>query len=162
MDLARAVLAGVAAFLAATPAFAATTTRTLTVSASVSSSCAIAVDPVNFGTITVVPTPNIDVVGTVRVTCSPGLAWEVAMLDGSNASGANRRMRRTDGSANYITYRLFRNAGYSQQWRSAPGLTVSGAGTGALQSLPLYARITAGQAPAPGAYLDVMTAELRF
>lgn len=160
MDLARAVLAGVA--LLATPVYAATSTGTLMVNATVSSSCGFSVDPVNFGTITVAPTPNIDVVGTVRVTCSPGLAWEVAMLDGSNASGANRRMRRTDGSANYITYRLFRNAGYSQQWRTSPGQTVSGVGTGVLQPLPLYARVLSGQAPAPGAYLDVMTAELRF
>jgi spore coat protein U-like protein len=160
MDLARAVLAGVA--LLAAPAFAATSSVTMTVSTTVDTACTVAVDAVNFGTIVVTPTPDIDVVSTVRLRCSLGVAWEVAMLDGSNASGANRRMRRTDGSANYISYRLFRNAAYTQQWRSSPGQTVSGAGTGTLQTLPLYARVLSGQTPLSGAYLDVMTAELRF
>ena len=57
---------------------------------------------------------------------------------------------------------LYRDAARTQRWRDTPGQDVSGTANGAAQSLPVYARLPAGQTPPAGAYLDTVTAIVRY
>jgi len=132
------------------------------VNASVQSGCAVTANTVNFGTLPPgAATTQVDALGAIVVTCSLGISYTVAFDPGANAQGSNRRMRHAT-LTQYLGYDLYRNAARTQRWRDTPGLDVSGTGSGTAQSLAVYARLPAGQTPPAGAYLDTVTAIVRY
>ena len=133
------------------------------VNASVLSGCGVTANTVNFGTLPPgAATTQVDTLGAIVITCSLGIPYTVALDQGANAQGSNRRMRHATLTTQYLGYDLFRNAARSQRWRDTPGQDVSATGTGIAQSLPVYARLPAGQTPPAGAYLDTVTAIVRY
>ena len=155
-------LACVLGCLAATQAQAQSANGNFAVNASVLAGCLLNASTVNFGTLPPgAATPQVDALGAIVVTCSNGIDYTVGLSNGANNQGANRRMRHAT-LAQFLTYDLYRNAARTQRWRDTPGQDVSGTGTGAAQSLPVYARLPAGQTPPAGAYLDTVTAIVRY
>jgi len=148
--------------LAAAQAHAQSVNGNLTVNASVLSGCGVTANTVNFGTLPPgAATTQVDALGAVIVTCSLGIAYTVALDAGSNAQGANRRMKHATLNQ-FLGYDLYRNATRTQRWRDTPGQDVSGTGAGVAQSLSVYARLPAGQTPPAGAFLDTVTAIVRY
>ncbi len=132
------------------------------VNASVLAGCLVTANTVNFGTLPPgAATSQVDALGAIVVTCSNGIDFTVVLDRGSNNQGANRRMRHATLAA-FLTYDLFRDAARTQRWRDTPGQDVSATANGAAQSLAVYARLPAGQTPPAGAYLDTVTAIVRY
>jgi len=155
-------LACVLGCFAATPAHAQNANGSFAVNASVLAGCFVNASTVNFGTLPPgAATPQVDALGAIVVTCSSGIGYTIALDRGANSQGANRRMRHAT-LAQFLTYDLYRDAARTQRWRDTPGQDVSGTANGASQSLPVYARLPAGQTPPAGAYLDTVTAIVRY
>ena len=143
-------------------AHAQSASNSFAVNASVQTACGVTANTVNFGTLPPgAATTQVDALGAIVVTCSLGISYTVALDPGANAQGSNRRMRHAT-LTQYLGYDLYRNAARTQRWRDTPGLDVSGTGSGTAQSLAVYARLPAGQTPPAGAYLDTVTAIVRY
>ena len=62
-----------------------------------------------------------------------------------------------------LTYALYRDAARTLNWGNTVGTdTLAGTGTGSAQASTVYGRIAAGQLPAPGGYVDTITATITF
>jgi spore coat protein U-like protein len=98
---------------------------------------------------------------TLGVQCTAGSAYQIAFNSGTYGSGATRRMKNasTGELVNYQVSSVLDGANWGD---GTTGIAAGGTGTGALQSLPLYGRVTAQKTPSPGDYKDTVTATLYF
>jgi spore coat protein U-like protein len=137
-----------------------TKTTTFPVEAMVVASCTISAAPLAFGTYSGAVNNS---TSTISVTCTKSTAFNVG-LNAGTASGAtvtNRSMTGPDSAL--LDYSLYSNSGHSANWGNTIGSnTVAGTGSGALQSLPVYGQIPAGQYPVPGNYSDTITATITY
>lgn len=165
--------AGVAALLSlcsVVMAQAATATGTLTVQMTITASCTISAATLNFGTL-----PGTSVIAgatnasvNISVTCTNGSPYSIAMNNGANASGSQRRM--TNGTS-FINYNLYTDAGRTNPWTTATSSTTCtstnscylGTGNGAAQSIPVYGQVPAvGSAPTASTYTDTVTMTITY
>lgn len=166
--LARRVLALsiVGAACVAPPALAATETDDMEVSLTVTASCTIAVDPLDFGSIGTLTTgaSPVDASAAIDVTCTSDADYQVGLDLGGNADDDQRRLRNTGATNEYLNYGLFtENATYTDAWGDTLDTdTVVGTGSSAEQTLTVYGRIPAGQAVSLGAYTDSVTATIWY
>lgn len=161
------------------PAFAATKTATLNVTATVINNCKITTTDVVFGNydpVVVNAAAGADIFqnGSVVVTCTknaPGV-W-VDLDNGQNAASAGFGMTRAmkNGAANYLSYDLYKtnpNPGPGTVWgagnpaAAGAGLAVTPGGVGAPNTLTVYGRCIKGQDPSAGAYADLITATVNY
>ena len=141
------------ACLGASAANAATASASISVSATVVGSCTVTGTGVAFGAYT--PQTAAGQEGALTVNCSSGTAYVVS-LDGG--SGGGRRMVGPNGAT--LPYEIYRDGSRTQRWGDgAAGET--GTGSGAAQTLRLYAAIPA-TAVDPGSYADTVTATLTY
>lgn len=137
-----------------------TATPTFTVSATVAGNCLVDTQDVDFGA-TGALTSNIDAVGQVRVKCTPGTAYAVALNTGQNGSGQTTR-KMAQGSE-MVSYELYRDAARTLVWGRAPGSNVvSGTGSGAYQNLPVYGRVPPQTTPSQGTYTDNVVVTITY
>lgn len=91
-----------------------------------------------------------------------GTPYNVTLNAGQNSGAggvADRNM--TNGTA-LLPYQLYRDPGRSEVWgNTVPTDTVTGTGTGAVQTIPVYGRVPSANVPA-GSYLDVVTATVVY
>ncbi|MFT3762903.1 MAG: spore coat protein U domain-containing protein [Pseudoxanthomonas sp.] len=165
---------GLVAAIAAMPAFAATSTGSLTVKATVVSSCAVNTNTagtvtnavLDFGNIT---TANLgssidaDTTGSggtsLTVLCSNGTNYTYYANYGSNASGNQRRMAN---GTEMIAYDLYSNQARSTAFPTS-GSTASATGNGSVQSYTIYGRIPAlSSLPTAGTYTDTVTLTVEY
>ncbi|MEZ5826231.1 MAG: spore coat U domain-containing protein [Geminicoccaceae bacterium] len=140
------------------PAIAATDTATLTVSATVASSCSLNSATLDFGTYSSGQSANLDSAGTIGFdNCEGNLTFE---LDGGQSGAVQSRTMASGG--NTLTYQLFRDSNRTN---------IFGTGSNALQQLllvpqsgtvPVYGRIPQGQAVPAGTYTDTVNITLTF
>lgn len=113
-------------------------------------------------------TSNIDAQGNLAVTCTKDTPYAIALDMGQNSVGAvasasNRRMALT---GNYVPYGLYRDSGRTQLWGNVSGTggdTLTGTGTAALQTIPVYGRVLADAINVPsGVYLDTVRATISY
>ena len=155
--------AGLLCFLTADPRFdqavAATTTASLTVTASVAATCLISATDMAFGVYGGFVT---NATSSISVTCTNTTPYNVG-LDGGTAPGGHPQNRRMRGPGGSLSYSLFRDSARTLIWGETIGTnTVNGTGTGSAQLLTVYGQIPAGQAIAPGGYLDTITATITY
>lgn len=132
-----------------------------TVSATVKPACTVTALPLDFGTVDGFLTANQDATTSISVTCLSGTAYQVGLDDGSNAISKTRRM--AGGTAEYITYELYRDSGRSQRWgNSAKVDTQGGTGNGFTQSYTVYGRAAPQASPSPGTYQDTITVSVFY
>ncbi|WP_431222629.1 Csu type fimbrial protein [Serratia sp. L9] len=93
--------------------------------------------------------------GTLTLNCTATTPYTVALNNGLNPTGTQRRMASVAGA--YINYNLYQDASHATAWNSTTGV-LSGTGTGAAVPLIVYGRVPAsGTTPDTGAYNDTVT-----
>ncbi len=156
----RTALAAAALLLAPLAARPATESTTFAVSATVVSTCGIAASPLAFGVYAMGQT---DSTTTVAVTCTSGTAYSVSLSAGGGAGATVGSRKLTGPATQTLDYTLYRDAGRTIVWGDSIGSdTVSGVGSGLLQSLTVYGRIPAAQGTGAGAYADTITVTLTY
>jgi len=144
------------------PAMAATSTSTFQVTATVAASCQISTTNLAFGAYTGAATTA---TSTISVTCTSTTLYNVG-LNAGTATGATVTTRQMTGSANanaLLNYALYRDSAHTLNWGNTVGTdTMSGSGSGAVQSLTVYGQIPASQIVAPGSYTDTITATITY
>lgn len=96
--------------------------------------------------------------GSVQLQCPVGRVWKLTFGTGENLSGSDRRMR--NGTGEYITYRLYKDLSHTIQ--IPVNGTVTGAGTGALYTQPVYGVVNFLNMPTIGSYSDRVIVTLSF
>lgn len=161
--------------LGSIPAFAATASTNLAVSATIANNCSITTSAVAFGgydpVVTHATTP-LDGSGTVSITCTKGSTSTIGLGLGSNATGTTRRM--VGAATDFITYEAY------QPPNNTPGTacsytapTVWGTAGGGLfspavapsrtaRTYNVCGRVAAGQDLPAGAYTDTVLATVNF
>jgi spore coat protein U-like protein len=146
-----------------TTAQAATATGTFNVSATVLTSCTIAVLPLAFGNYDPASGTDDDATTTATVTCTGASSYTIAMNVGigSGATFATRKM--TSGAAT-LDYSIYTDAARTTVWGDGTSSTSTVAGTGILgiSTHTVYGRIPAGQSVDAGLYNDTITVTLTY
>jgi spore coat protein U-like protein len=101
---------------------------------------------------------QIDAAGSVQLVCPPNRGWTLSFDGGRHAAGTERRMQDADG--NLVPYRLYRDAARTDT--IAIDGSVTGAGTGAAQTVPVYGPVEIGALPPVGQYSDFVVVTLGF
>jgi spore coat protein U-like protein len=147
------------AFLAVVAGKVMAITGSVGVSGVVAATCTITTSSVSFGPYS---GSQLDSVGQVIPQCLQGVNWTLSLGPGT-APGATTSSRRMMSGVNELPYALYRDAARTENWGNALGTdTVSGAGTGLAQSIPVYGRIPAGANMVVGTYTDVVLATVTF
>ena len=163
----RTVLSLIAltALVVAAPAFAASQTANLSVTASVAANCTITTSPVAFGAydpVSVNSATNLTANGAVNVACTKGTPATIDLGNGGNFSAGSRRM---GSGSDFLGYSLFRDAALTQPWGSgiAGGATEAyNAATKAVTAVTVYGMVPAGQDVTVGAYSDTVVATINY
>ncbi len=163
MDFIKPATMTIALSLGSGIAVAGTSTDTFTVTTDVIDACAITADDLDFGNYSSISGSNVDAASLIDVTCSNGTSYAVALNSGTTAGAAFTARLMTDGS-NTLEYNLYTTAPRTSVWGDGTGatVTVSGTGSGLLQSLTVYGRIAASQTVPVGSYSDTVTATISF
>ena len=141
--------------------FATSSTYTLQTRVNILDQCRVETTDMDFGTQGLLLNA-VDSTSAVRVRCSNQTAFTVQLNDGLHAAGGNRRMR--SASNNFLIYELFRDPARNQRWGSSAGQRAAGTGIGPgnIIELPVYGRVPAAPAAAPGSYSDTITVTVEF
>lgn len=116
----------------------------------------------SFGSVAGAIDANRDQVSSIGLTCTGRTAWQLGLDDGQNADGDVRRMR-LGASGSYVSYELYRDVARTQRWGNTLNSdTVTGTGTGALQTETVYGRVPAQPAVPAGSYSDTITVTLTY
>lgn len=147
-------------------AYAATSTTTFSVDATVSASCSVSATQLDFGAIDPInnATNNTDATSSVDVTCSNGTAYDVGLGAGNGGDDTTTNRAMTDGNTNTLNYSLYTDSARSTNWDDAGGTnTVSGTGDGTALSHTVYGRVPSGQETTPvGTYTDTITVTVTY
>lgn len=141
---------------------AGTDTAEVAVSAEVITGCTVTASPMNFGSLIGV-TGSARTSAAIRLRCSPNTTFGVEMDYGLNRQGNNRRMRNPVGNQ-YLRYRIYADAAYTQQWDDRPHRQVSGnTGASGMVTLTAYGEIpTVSNLAASGVYSDTVVVTVQF
>ncbi|MCZ8376916.1 MAG: spore coat U domain-containing protein [Beijerinckiaceae bacterium] len=149
--------------LAIMPAtYAATATGTLNLSITIQASCTVvSATAINFGSMATIAA-NVDQTSTLTVNCSSTTPYNVGLGVGGG-SGATVATRKMTSGSDVVNYTLYRDASRTQVWGETIGTdTVTGTGTGANQTLTIYARVPSQAVPPPGTYTDAVTITVTY
>ena len=125
----------------------------------VSSQCSVSAGTLNFGNQGLL-TSAVDSTTAISVQCANGVAYQVGLGNGQNASGTTRRMRN---ATRYVTYEVYRNSARTQRWGNTLNAdTVTGTGNGNIQNLSVYGRVPAQTTPNAGTYTDVVVVTVTY
>jgi spore coat protein U-like protein len=170
----RILLPATALALAATCvcAQAQTATGNLTVTITITEECTVNTDDegaaanatIAFGSHGVL-NANIDAetaatgAGAVRMQCTAGTAYSIALDEGSYAETpgdvSTRRMANADASE-HVEYQLYTDAARNDVWGTGAA-AVSGTATGAVQSFQVFGRVPPQETPPADNYSDIVT-----
>ncbi|HEY0283229.1 MAG TPA: spore coat U domain-containing protein [Rhizomicrobium sp.] len=147
------------------PGYAATTTTTFAVTATVLSGCLVTATNLIFGNYSSVSATPTDATSTVTATCSLGVSYTIAADAGigAGATVAARVMTGTIGGG-LLNYLMHSDAARTALWGNGTLGTATVGGTAALlpQSYTVYGRIPINQYPAAGLYTDLVTVTLTY
>lgn len=159
------------ALLSLVAAQAASVTAVMNVSATVPASCTLSAGNLGFGTID--PQTTVTATANLTVSCPQGLAYQVS-IDAGQHYDAERGLRTMTGSnGGKARYSLLKNAEGSGQWGDNDfartylyGGSVSGVGSGGVQTLTVYGRVEAAgntglQFPS-GSYSDQLLVTVNY
>lgn len=142
---------------------AATASANVAVSASVAANCLVSAGTLAFGSYDPLAANDVsplDASGTFTVRCTKGVSAQVGLDNGLWHSGT-RRMR--DGAtANYLSYDLYSDSGYSTTWDNVTNRVSYTAPNKSAQTMTVYGRIPGAQDPAAGSYTDTVAAIAEF
>ncbi len=140
----------------------ATSSSSMTVGASVDSSCAISTNPLSFGVYASTATST--ATASLNITCTLDTTYNVSMDagTGTGASVAVRKLTLNSGT-DVLNYSIFTDVTEATIWGTTVGTnTVPGTGLGTEQTLTVRASIPSGQNVHPGTYSDTVQVTLTF
>jgi spore coat protein U-like protein len=147
--------------LLAAPALAATATASFQVTASVQKTCQLqSVNNLAFANYDTMAGAATTSTTTFQFRCNKNTAYQIAIDNGTHfgqgAIAADRAMQGNVTTTAYLSYELYRDAGYSQAWGSTLGTnTLNGtAATNAWTTTTIYGSIPAGQDVIAQSYTD--------
>ncbi len=125
--------------------------------------CDVTAQGPNFGLYDTLSSNPTDAVGTIQVTCDPGMPYSIELQTSQLGPNGERQMKQGGGGAR-ATYFLYTDATRTRIWGDGNGgtFTVTGVGTGAAQQVPVYGRVPARQAPPFGTYGDSVQVRVQF
>lgn len=138
------------------------------VSATISKSCLVTADPLNFGSVVGLPGgANVDQTSTINITCTTPTSYTVGLTPSNNLTAGAGTMTPTGGvpgNTDSVPYQLYRNPGRTNVWGSVIGTnTVAGAGNGLVQPLTLYGRVLGASTNVrPDSYQDIVTVTVTY
>ncbi len=156
------VIALAVSLMVATSLHAATSAAPLQVSAEVVPDCQIAISNLAFGKydpLAANGTAQLDAAAQVTMLCTRSSPASVTVDFGQNAVGSSRTLI---GSAQRVSYQLYRDSGRTQEWKRGDDLRFVSEGIHKAEEVTLYGRIPPGQEVASGVYTDVVTATVEF
>jgi spore coat protein U-like protein len=165
----KKILIAAALIASSSAAMAATTTGNVTVTATVGANCILTTVPITFGVYDPLSATAKNGTGQVQLVCTVGATPAVALDNGLNVSGAQRRM--ISGGTNFLNYDVFQPttnaAGAACAYVTAfpvavPGFALTAAPTTASRSYNLCGQVPAGQSAPNGSYTDTVTATITF
>ena len=158
----KAALAACFLIPLANASYAASTTSTFAVQATIAATCTInSASTLNFGTLGVLAS-NTDQTSTIQVACTNTTPYNIG-LDVGTGTGATVAVRKLTSGATTVNYTLYTDAGHNTVWGNTVGTdTVAATGNGAPQNYTVYGRIPAQTTPAPGNYADTITVTVTY
>lgn len=139
--------------------------QTVAATANITSTCTLATNPLNFGTVNVLAT-NVDTTTSLGLTCTTGAPWTIRMNGGTVAGNvAARQMGLGGAGPGVINYQLRHTSANGPLWGDGTSSTavLTGTGTGSSQTVTVYGRVPGGQPPPPvGTYSDVVTVSVEY
>jgi spore coat protein U-like protein len=145
-------------------AYAATATGVMTVTATITSTCAVGASSLAFTSATsaAIAAGNVDAIGTVSVNCTTGSPYTIG-LDAGTGVGATIASRKMSAGTLLLSYTVYTSAARTTVWGDGTGAEkVSGIGNGAAQSISAYGRIFAGQVVPAAAYADTVNVTITY
>ena len=133
-------------------------TGSFTVTASIVATCSISATALAFGTYA---GAAVTASSSLSMQCTNSTSYTIGLSAGttSDATVTNRLLVGTGGST--LAYGVYSDSGHTNIWGSTSH-TVTGTGTGSVQSLPVYGQIAGGQYVVPGSYTDTITASITY
>ncbi|MBT2326228.1 spore coat protein U domain-containing protein [Variovorax paradoxus] len=160
-----------AAILAATvtsAALAATTTATFQVLITVAKACSVtagAASNLNFGTVNSSDTA-LSTSSNISVTCSKSTPYNVGLLPSNNSTTGAGVMSPAVAGPDTVAYQLRSVSAAGPVWGNTATATdvgngVAGTGTGAAQTIPVFATVASANVT-PGSYADTVTVQVNY
>lgn len=139
-------------------------TANFDVSMKIVADCTIAAAGMDFGQNQGVLATAVTATSNISVTCTNTTPYTVGLNAGTGAgsSGTTRYMSGTGANTGTVRFNLYQSPG-AGSWGNTQGTdTMSGTGTGSLQTLAVYGEIPSQQTPAPDTYKSTVTATVYF
>jgi len=160
------IIAAVVAAAVTLPLTAGAVTRTATfdISMKIVADCSISAAAMDFGQSQGMLSTAVTTSSNISVTCTNTTPYNVGLNagTGTGSSGTTRYMSGTGSSAGAVRFNLYQTPG-AGAWGNTQGSdTMSGTGTGSLQTLTVYGEIPAQATPAPDTYKSTVTATVYF
>lgn len=143
---------------------AATSSGSMTVTATVTSACSITPGTLAFGNYNPTSSSATDASAAISFICTNGTAYKIGLNAGSG-SGADTSTRKMSASSNTLSYNMYSDTGRSTNWgndTSGGTDTVNGTASGAAQNVTVYGRIPALQTSVAGSYTDTVTVTIAY
>lgn len=139
-----------------------TKSMTFTASANIDPTCHVTANNLDFGSAGLLAAP-VDGATTLSPVCTNGTTYQIG-LDGGLTGASDPTKRRMSKGAETILYGLYRDAARANlPFGDTIGVnTLSGAGTGLMQSIPVYGRIPPQSTPSPGPYSDTVVVTITY
>lgn len=144
----------------------AATTSTLTVQATVTSTCSIANTSINFGEYGAGAT-NIDASGTLSVQCTATTPWLVGFETNASTDQPFNMTGALDAVNHLLPYSIYTDSGRTQlmgKWDDTTvGARATGTGTGLVDNtVSIYGRIASGLTPHPDTYTGTVSLKITY
>jgi len=143
-------------------ALAATSTFGFNASATVVNNCNLSATNIAFNAVGLLDTA-LTANGAITAQCTNGNAYKITLNGGANGTLNARKMMRSGGGAT-LGYELYTDTQFTTPWGDGTLGTspVTNTGTGDAQVISVYGRVPAQSTPAPGTYMDTVTATISF
>ncbi|MFC7050144.1 Csu type fimbrial protein [Emcibacter nanhaiensis] len=144
--------------------YAATSTTTFNVTATVLAECIVSASDLAFPDYSVTTGLAVEATTSITVKCSSSTAYEV-FLNAGTGSGATTAIRKMTGGggSDTLSYSLYQDAAHNMVWGETSGTdVVSGTGDGLDQAITVYGQIAANQPAVVGSYSDTITVTVSF
>ena len=131
------------------------------VTGTVTANCSVSATNLIFPSQGVIRTA-VDAQSDIFVTCTTSAPYWIG-LDGGSTAASDPTQRKMSLGGQTITYGLYSDAGRTSPWGAAKDVnTVSGTGSAASTTFPVYGRIPVQSTPAPGTYQDIVVVTVNF
>lgn len=168
------IMIGLGLFGAVNYGWAETVTKSLTVSATISSGCALGISSsssndfgtLDFGKMTTIE-KSVDVAssigaGSIIITCTPGVTATIALDYGVNGGTVNQRFLKHSATKKLLAYQLYQDAAHSRVWGSDSLAKTVSAFPSTTQTYSVYGELLSSYFPPAGVYRDTVTVTVTY